>query len=75
MQRANYRGTTSVHSLLVLALFVMVAGVSGGIEKINKVMITACGSAYYNCSASQLGDVFRRHAASPHSARRLSLPA
>ena len=35
----------------------------------------ACGSTYYNCSASQLGDVFRRHAASPHSARRLSLPA
>ena len=35
----------------------------------------ACGSAYYNCSASQLGDVFRRPAASPHSARRLSLPA
>jgi len=34
----------------------------------------ACGSAY-SLSAAQLKDVFRRHAASPYSARRLSLPA
>ena len=36
--------------------------------------LTLIGSAY-SLSAAQLKDVFRRHAASPYSARRLSLPA